>query len=104
MTSMTDELGVLKTDARGRVRVPLERREALMDEFEKSGLSGAAFARLVGIKYATFANWTEQRRKARAPGCNTAEMSGMAGSAISHDLASPASASTPTSMVGIRAS
>ena len=55
---MVGEVEVLKTDKRGRVRVPVERREALLDEFEKSGMSGAKFARLAGIKYATFANWT----------------------------------------------
>jgi hypothetical protein len=66
MTSIAGEAEVLKTDGRGRVRVPVERREALLDEFEKSGMSGARFARLAGIKYATFANWTQARRKAKA--------------------------------------
>jgi transposase-like protein len=40
-----------------------ERREALLDEFEKSGLSGAQFARTVGIKYQTFAYWRRQRQR-----------------------------------------
>jgi hypothetical protein len=40
-----------------------ERREALLDEFEKSGLSGAQFARTVGIKYQTFAYWRQQRQR-----------------------------------------
>jgi hypothetical protein len=66
MTSIVGEAEVLKTDERGRVRVPVERREALLDEFEKSGMSGAKFARLAGIKYATFANWTQARRKAKS--------------------------------------
>jgi len=48
MTSLIGEVEVLKTDTRGRVRVPAERREALLDEFEKSGMSGAKFARLAG--------------------------------------------------------
>jgi hypothetical protein len=65
MTSIVGEAEVLKIDERGRVRVPVERREALLDEFEKSGMSGAKFARLAGIKYATFANWTQARRKAK---------------------------------------
>jgi hypothetical protein len=43
--------------------VPARRREALLDEFEKSGASGAKFARLAGIKYATFAGWVLKRRK-----------------------------------------
>lgn len=40
-----------------------ERREALLDEFEKSGLSGAQFARTVGLKYQTFAYWRQQRQR-----------------------------------------
>jgi hypothetical protein len=65
MTSLNDG-ATLKTDTKGRVRVPVERREALLDEFEKSGLSGMKFAALVGVKYATFADWLARRRKARA--------------------------------------
>lgn len=66
MTSTRRELEVLKQDTRGRVRVSQERREALLDEFEKSGASGMKFARLVGIKYSTFANWVKQRRERAA--------------------------------------
>src|ERR1700710_2378862 len=64
-TNLPDE--VCKQDSRGRVRVTRERRETLLEEFARSGLSGAAFARMAGIKYATFANWAQQRRK-RAEG------------------------------------
>ena len=39
------------------------RAEALLDEFERSGLSGPKFAALVGIKYQTFAAWSARRRK-----------------------------------------
>ena len=60
MTSTNGRLEIFKTDARGQIRVPVERREALLDEFEKSGMSGAKFARLAGINYATFANWTQR--------------------------------------------
>jgi hypothetical protein len=63
MTSTSSEPKLLKQDTRGRVRVSVERREALLDEFEKSGVSGMKFARLVGIKYSTFANWVKQRRE-----------------------------------------
>lgn len=66
MTSTRRELEVLKQDTQGRVRVSPQRREALVDEFEKSGVSGMKFARLVGIKYSTFANWVKQRRERRA--------------------------------------
>jgi hypothetical protein len=67
---------VLKQDRRGRVHVPAQRREALLDEFEKSGVSGAKFAQMAGIKYATFAGWIRKRHKQRGeleqePACPT---------------------------------
>ena len=65
MTSTIMKAEILKQDGRGRVRVPVPRREALLDEFEKSGVSGAKFARLLGIKYATFAGWVLRRRRER---------------------------------------
>jgi hypothetical protein len=66
MTFMTEGDQILKSDARGRVRVPVGRQEALLDEFERSGLSGVKFAQLVGVKYPTFALWVQKRRRARA--------------------------------------
>jgi transposase-like protein len=63
-TIMTDE--ILKQDRRGRVRVAAERRQALLAEFDRSGLSAAQFARMAGVKYQTFANWRQQQRKRRA--------------------------------------
>ncbi len=33
------EVGILKVDRLGRVRTPAERREALLEKYEKSGLS-----------------------------------------------------------------
>jgi hypothetical protein len=44
------------------VRTGRERREQLLAEFDRSGVSGARFARMAGIKYATFAGWLHQRR------------------------------------------
>lgn len=65
MTFLSKDHNVLKTDELGRVRVPKERQEALLDEFERSGLSGVKFAALAGIKYPTFALWAQKRRKDR---------------------------------------
>lgn len=69
MNSTSENPGslILKTDSRGRMRFPLEKREALLDEFAKSGLSGIKFAALSGIKYQTFANWVQQRRRKQTP-------------------------------------
>ena len=50
-------------DRRGRVNWPRERREQLLDEYEKSGLSQAAFARREGVRYPTFAHWVQERRR-----------------------------------------
>src|ERR1700679_3053622 len=69
MTDMMPGQMILKTDARGRVRVPVERREALLDEYEKSGLSAKKFALLVGMKHQTFATWATKRRKQRGVMC-----------------------------------
>ena len=64
---MTDMLRsnevVLKTDGKGRVRTPVARQESLLEEFERSGLSGPKFAALAGINYQTFAGWVRKRGK-----------------------------------------
>ena len=56
---------ILKTDVIGRVKTPRERREALLDEYGRSGLCGVKFAALAGIKYSTFATWAQKWRRER---------------------------------------
>ena len=53
-----------KRDRAGRVHMPRERREELLTEYERSGLSQAAFARRAGVRYPTFAHWVQARRRA----------------------------------------
>lgn len=65
MTSMNADQSILQADERGRVLVSKERRKTLLEEFERSGMSGAKFARLAGIKYPTFMYWLKQRREKR---------------------------------------
>ena len=48
MTQLMPEEQILKTDSCGRVRTPVKRREALLDEFDRSGVSAKKFAVLVG--------------------------------------------------------
>ncbi|MFA6959473.1 MAG: hypothetical protein WC205_01830 [Opitutaceae bacterium] len=50
-------------DRRGRVSWPRKRREQLLAEYERSGLSQAAFARREGVRYPTFAHWVQERRR-----------------------------------------
>ena len=59
------EAVVLKADTLGRVKLTAVQRERVLDEFERSGLSGAKFAQLAGIKYQTFATWAQRRRRQR---------------------------------------
>lgn len=66
MTSMNSEPVILKQDDLGRVRISVERREALLEEFDRSGASGAKFARMAGVKYSTFAAWMRKRRLKRS--------------------------------------
>jgi len=66
MTHLEAKQRILKTDSRGRVQTPPERREALLDEFERSGLSGTRFAEMVGVVPVTFSAWVCQRRRKRA--------------------------------------
>ena len=69
MTNMKDGLEVvLKADACGRVRMPVEKKEKLLDEFERSGLSGTKFAALSGVNYQTFASWVIRRKRERQGG------------------------------------
>lgn len=65
MTSTTEEEILLKTDSIGRVRMPDDKREMILDRFEESGMSGQAFAAHIGVKYQTFATWVQKRRKLR---------------------------------------
>jgi transposase-like protein len=62
---MTEKDEILKTDVLGRVKMPPEKREAILDEFERSAMSAASFARRIGVNYQTFATWVHKRRKAR---------------------------------------
>ena len=56
---------LLKTDTRGRVRSTQQQRDAVLDAYEASGLSGPEFSRVHGIKYQTFATWRQKRREQR---------------------------------------
>ena len=63
MTDIQNGSDLLKTDKRGRVRASPMRRQELLAEFDKSGLSGPKFAAVAGIKYQTLASWLQRRRK-----------------------------------------
>lgn len=62
-TSSSSNSLILKTDTRGHVRTPVERQQALLAEFDRSGLSGKQFARLSGVNYSTFQYWLQCRKR-----------------------------------------
>lgn len=69
MTTTTDTtLEILKQDRKGRVRTPRAKQEAILDEYERSGMSGPEFAQYLGIKYQTFATWVQKRRTKKGGG------------------------------------
>ena len=55
-----------KRDTKGRRITPKQRREELLNEYEQSGLTQAAFARRAGVNYPTFASWVQGRRERAA--------------------------------------
>jgi len=59
--------GLIRQDRMGRLRFTREQREALLDAFESSGLSGTRFAAAHGVKYQTFATWVQKRKQPAAP-------------------------------------
>lgn len=62
---MTEADQILKVDAVGRVWTPRGRREEVLAEFERSGMPASEFARHIGVKYSTFANWVQKHRQQR---------------------------------------
>jgi len=57
---------ILKRDSAGWVKTPRELRQAILEKFDRSGMSGQKFAKWAEIKYTTFANWLQQRCKEAA--------------------------------------
>lgn len=49
--------------SRGQMRVSRKRREVLLAQFDQSSMSGPKFAKQAGIKYSTFSNWLQKRRR-----------------------------------------
>lgn len=76
MTSIVDSEGgsVIRSDRRGRVLIGAAQREALLDEFDRGGLSAMAFCRLHGLVYPTFASWVQKRRRRTAASPTFAEV------------------------------
>jgi DNA-binding transcriptional regulator YiaG len=65
MTDMNETTEVMmKTDRRGRLRYTAQQKQAFLEAFESSGLSGPQFASLHGVHYQTLVSWLRKRRQA----------------------------------------
>ena len=60
-TTLSDQ--ILIQDSLGRVRTPRRRQELLLEAYERSRMSGMAFAEQHGIKYTTLASWIQKKKK-----------------------------------------
>ncbi len=61
MTTKSGE--IVKQDRIGRVRTTRSQREAMLAEYEGSGMSGPEYAEYIGVKYPTFATWLQRRKQ-----------------------------------------
>jgi hypothetical protein len=52
-------------DTKGRMRTSKEQRRAVLEEFERSGVSAARFAKRSGLKYSTLAGWLQRYRRTK---------------------------------------
>ena len=97
---MDNQLAILKRDDLGRVPSTAESRAEAVAEYQRSGLSATAFAKMAGIAPNTFWNWlhgcglTQKRgffkikRQAQADGsrrdANPRSLDPLGGSALQH--------------------
>jgi transposase-like protein len=93
MTEVVDD--GRRPDRLGRVRTPRSRRQELLAEYDRSGLSQAAFARRAGVRYPTFAHWVQERR--RTDGAAEAEAPAVSPSTRFMELRLPGTPSMPPS-------
>ena len=68
MTVMEPGSEILKVDEVGRVRMPPEKREAMLAEYDRSGMTGAQFAKFVGVRYSTLMYWLQKAAQGNRSG------------------------------------
>lgn len=65
MSSLNE--AIVRADRRGRLRYTEQQRDAMLEAFARSGLTGAKFAELHGVKYQTLTGWIQRRKRAARP-------------------------------------
>lgn len=65
MASTQEEVStsIIKADRLGRTHYSIEYKSQVLEAFERSSLSGPAFAEQCGIKYSTFASWVGKQKR-----------------------------------------
>jgi transposase-like protein len=54
---------IIRTGSDGRLRYSPDQRQALLDAFDRSGMSAMGFTRQHGVHYQTFIAWIRKRRQ-----------------------------------------
>jgi hypothetical protein len=67
----TSTTAIIKNDRTGRTRYPVDFKSEVLAAFDRSSLSGLAFAEQHGIKYPNFNSWLTKRRKQQVPPAET---------------------------------
>lgn len=57
-----ESAAIIRTGADGRQRYDESYKHRVLEAFDRSGMSGKAFAAQCGVKYPTFASWLAKRR------------------------------------------
>jgi hypothetical protein len=96
---MNETTEILKVDEAGRVRTPREKQEAVLNEFERSGMTGMQFARHVGVKYPTLMNWVQRRKREQESGAGPASERGQWIEAVVDEGAGGVVAEVPSGLV-----
>lgn len=65
---------ILKRDSRSRVRSSLVQRLEVVEQYDRSGLSGPAFCQVAGINYQTFVGWRKEARRQAAAQAGDSEL------------------------------
>ena len=67
----TSTTAIVKNDRIGRTRYRADFKAGALEAFDRSSLSGLAFAEQHGIKYPTFSSWLTKRCREHAPRAET---------------------------------
>jgi len=58
---------IIRTGSDGRLRYSPDQRQALLDAFDRSGMSAMSISREHGVHYQTFIAWIRKRRQNSSP-------------------------------------